>query len=163
MEKQFVAVLNQNRAALFKICKIYCADPEDRRDLFQEIVIQLWQAFPTFRGESGASTWVYRIGMNTAISNFRKTTNRRSTSPFSSFDMEIPELQDTAENPIDTGPLYQAIDQLNVIEKALVLLYLEDKSYDEMSAILGISKSNVGVKLNRVKTKLEKLIKTQTL
>lgn len=163
MEKQFVSLLNQNRAILFKICKMYCPDAEDRRDLFQEIVFQLWKAFPTFRQESNVNTWVYRVGMNTAISNFRKEKRRQSPAGFSLPDMDFPDFDKNENAPSETALLYQAIDQLSAVEKAMVLLYLDEKSYDEMAGILGISKSNVGVKLSRIKMKLEKIVKSITL
>jgi RNA polymerase sigma factor (sigma-70 family) len=163
MEKQFVSLLNQNRAILFKICKMYCPDVEDRHDLFQEIVFQLWKAFPTFRQESSMTTWIYRIGMNTAISNFRKEKRRQSPIPFSNLEVALPDLSEADDTSSETTLLYQAIDQLSIVEKAIVLLYLDDKSYDEMAVILGISKSNVGVKLSRIKIKLEKLVKSFTL
>ena len=162
MEKQFVILLNQYRPIVFKICKMYCPDAEDRRDLFQEIVFQLWKAYPTFRQEANVSTWMYRIGMNTAISNFRKEKRRNSPIAFSNLEMTIPDLYELDDGSADTALLYQAIEQLSVVEKAMVLLYLDDKSYEEMALILGISKSNVGVKLSRIKTKLEKLVKSLT-
>lgn len=158
MEKEFVSLLNQHRGIIFKICKVYCQQEDDRRDLFQEIVLQLWKAFPTFRHEANISTWMYRIGMNTAISNYRKEKIRKPAVAFSKLTFPLPDLSESEENIMETALLYKAINHLSQIEKALVLLYLDEKSYEEMSVILGISKTNVGVKLNRIKTKLEKLI-----
>lgn len=160
MEKEFVSLLNQHRGIIFKICKIYCQNEEDRQDMFQEIVLQLWKAFPGFRQEANVSTWMYRIGMNTAISSYRKEKIRLSPVSFSKLAYPPPDVSETDDFAHEIAPLYTAIEQLSQIEKALVLLYLDDKSYEEMAAILGISKSNVGVKLNRVKVKLEKLIKS---
>ncbi|WP_159466675.1 RNA polymerase sigma factor [Dyadobacter sp. 3J3] len=160
MEKEFVRLLNQHRGIIFKICKIYCQKEEDRQDLFQEIVLQLWKAFPAFKQDANVSTWMYRIGMNTAISNYRKEKIRKSPVSFSNLPYPLPDFSETDDFIIETAPLYKAIDQLSQIEKALVLLYLDDKSYEEMAEILGITKSNVGVKLNRIKAKLEKLIKS---
>lgn len=163
MEKEFIILLNQNRTILYKICRVYCKETDDRKDLFQEIVFQLWRAYPSFKEEANISTWMYRIGMNTAISNFRKEKRRQAPVAFSTMKSALPELADTENNAVETTTLYQAIDLLTQIEKALVLLYLEDKSYEEMAEILGISKSNVGVKLSRIKTKLEKIIKSFTV
>jgi len=160
MEKEFVSLLNQHRGIVFKICKIYCQKEQDRQDLFQEIVLQLWKAFPAFKHEANISTWMYRIGMNTAISNYRKEKTRQPPVSFSNLPYLLPDLSETDDFIIETAPLYKAIDQLSQIEKALVLLYLDDKSYEEMSEIIGITKSNVGVKLNRIKAKLEKIIKS---
>ena len=141
---------------------MYSKDIDDRQDLFQEIVLQLWRAFPSFKNESNVSTWMYRIGMNTAISNYRKEKRKQSPTPFSDLLSELPDLVDDHDIPPETAPLYKAIDQLSSIEKAIVLLYLEDKSYEEIAGILGIGKSNVGVKLTRIKGKLEKIIKSFT-
>ena len=160
MEKEFVSLLNQHRGIIFKICKIYCQNQDDRQDLFQEIVLQLWKAFPSFKYDANVSTWMYRIGMNTAISNYRKEKTRQPAVPFSNLPYPLPDLSDTDDFIIETAPLYHAIEQLSQIEKALILLYLDEKSYEEIAEIIGITISNVGVKLNRIKAKLEKLIKS---
>lgn len=162
MEKEFINLLNQNRGILYKICRMYCKEAADRQDLFQEIVLQLWKAYPSFKQQSNVSTWMYRIGMNTAISNYRKQKKRQPPVAFSNMNSPLPDLSDSDDIPVETAVLYKAIDQLTQIEKAVVLLYLEDKSYDEMAIILGIGKSNVGVKLNRIKIKLEKIMKSIT-
>lgn len=162
MENEFITLLNRYPGLLHKVCKVYCPAAEDQKDLFQEIVLQLWKAFPSFRHEANASTWMYRIALNTAISTFRKTTRKPPPTPFSHLAFQPPDPPDPATAPDPTTPLYAAIDQLTTVEKALVMLYLDEKSYDEMATILGISKSNVGVKLNRIRTRLEKLIKPLT-
>ncbi|SEJ67229.1 RNA polymerase sigma-70 factor, ECF subfamily [Dyadobacter koreensis] len=162
MEKEFIDLLNQHRGIVYKICRMYCQDSDDRQDLFQEIVLQLWKAYPTFKRESNVSTWMYRIGMNTAISNYRKEKRKQSPTAFSNMLSEIPDPADTHDIPPETATLYKAIDQLSTVEKAIVLLYLEDKSYEEISGILGIGKSNVGVKISRIKGKLEKILKSFT-
>ncbi len=162
MEKEFIALINQYPGILYKVCKVYCHEEEDRSDLFQEIVLQLWRAFPTFKHAANASTWMYRIAMNTAISVYRKDQRRQRPTPFSHLPFPMADLPDESAPSVEMAQLYQAIDQLTVVEKAVVMLYLDDKSYDEMSQILGITKSNVGVKLNRIKSKLEKMIKTTT-
>ncbi len=124
--------------------------------MFQEIVLQLWKSFPTFRGESKLSTWMYRIALNTAISGFRK--KRITTTELSSISYQ---LQDTATAPQEEEmkALYAAIEKLTDIEKSIVLLYLEDKPYDEIADITGITANYVAVKMNRIKEKLRKLIK----
>ncbi|GAB3935557.1 RNA polymerase sigma factor [Larkinella terrae] len=161
MEKEFVILLNRHPGILYKVCSLYCQEPEDRKDLFQEIVLQLWKAFPAFKNESAITTWMYRIALNTAISNFRKRTQKPQPIAFSTSELQIPDLKDDHFEEERTQ-LYTAIGQLSPVEKAVITLYLDDRSYDEMATILGISKSNVGVKLNRIKLKLEKLIKATT-
>lgn len=162
MEKEFILVLNRHPGILYKVCRVYCPNEEDRKDLFQEIVLQLWQAFPSFRREANPSTWMYRIALNTAISNFRKKARKPPPTPFSHLPFPISDFADEETRPDEITQLYAAIDHLSTIEKALVMLYLDEKSYEEMAAILGISKSNVGVKLSRVRLKLEKLVQPLT-
>jgi len=160
MEVDFINLINNNRALIFKVCNIYCRDPEGRKDLFQEVVLQLWKSFPGFRKESAHSTWIYKVAINTAISNLRKESRKPEKHSLNLLDFEIPDL--TANNLVDDQweMLKLAIEKLTEIEKAILLLYLDEKSYEEMSEIMGISSSNVGARLNRIKTKLIKLVKT---
>ena len=152
MDKEFIDILNNHRGLLYKVCNLYCTDQEDRKDLFQEIVLQIWKSWGSFRRESKLSTWMYRIALNTAITHFRK--EKRSGSPVSLAEIEIPDINDSEEREESVRELFTAIDRLNKVDKSLILLYLEDKSYDEISEITGFSKSNVGVRLMRIKTKL---------
>ena len=160
MEKEFIHLINSHRGLLYKICNLYCDEAEDRKDLFQEIVLQLWKAYPNFRKESSISTWMYRIGLNTAISNFRKASKGIFQTSMQDEVFQVPDPDHFTQDNGRIAVLHQAIGKLNTIEKAVIMLYLEEKSYEEMAAILGISKSNVGVKLNRIKSNLEKTIKT---
>ncbi|MFC5411853.1 RNA polymerase sigma factor [Larkinella bovis] len=161
MEQEFVTLLNRHPGILYKVCSLYGKTPDDRNDLFQEIVLQLWKAYPVFKKESTFTTWMYRIALNTAISNYRKVARKPQTVSFSELDLQIPDLHDNATDE-QSSLLYDAIEQLSAVEKAVIMLYLDDKSYDDMAAIIGISTSNVGVKLNRIKAKLEKLIHSAT-
>jgi RNA polymerase sigma factor (sigma-70 family) len=151
MKNDFVKILNDHRALLYKVCNVYCRDPEDRKDLFQEIVLQVWKSLKTFRNESTIGTWMYRIALNTAITHFRKEKQR------SELKISIGEIQHHDEGTNEEqkiNELLNAIETLDKIDKSIVLLYLEEKSYDEISEITGLTKSNVGVRLNRIKTKL---------
>jgi RNA polymerase sigma-70 factor (ECF subfamily) len=158
MEEEFIELINKYRALIFKVCNLYCHDPESRKDLFQEIVLQLWKSYPGFRRESASSTWIYRVALNTAISNFRKELKKPERTSITTADFEIPDISvwDEKEN---SSILHLAISRLTEIEKAIIMLYLDEKTYDEISEIIGISNSNVGARLNRIKTKLSKLIK----
>jgi len=142
---------------IYKVCRMYAYTTADREDLFQEIVIQLWKAYPKFKGESKFSTWLYRVALNTAITGLRKKKDFiESREP-----TQLPE-QISEENPgreEELGQLYKAIDQLNQVEKAIIMLYMEDRSYEEMEEILGISQGNLRVKMNRIKDKLRQLTK----
>lgn len=160
MEKEFISLINQHAGIIYKVCNLYLQETEDKRDLFQEIVLQLWRAFPNFRSEAQPSTWMYRIALNAAISNFRKQAKGVSTNSLSEAAFQIPDpLQFFQENE-NISILHRAIGLLSTIEKAIILLYLEEKTYEEIAEVIGISKSNVGVSLSRIKSKLEKIFKS---
>jgi len=159
MEKEFLQLINKHRGIIYKVCNLYGKDEMFRKDLFQDIVYQLWRSFPSFKGEAMASTWMYRVALNTAISQFRKDMRVPDRLPLSESDLEIPDIGSYQEDQDKRNALRQAIEHLTEIEKAIVMLYLEEKSYAEISDIMGITPSNVGVKLTRIRLKLEKIIK----
>ena len=160
MEKEFLKAVHDYQRIIHKLCRIYRDTPEDQEDLFQEIVIQLWKAFPKFRGESKFSTWLYRIGINVAITQYRKHKNRIYETDIESLKFELPADELSLEQEEQLQQMYSAISQLNDIEKAIVMLYLEDRSYDEMEEIMGISNGNLRVRMNRIKEKLRQITKT---
>jgi RNA polymerase sigma-70 factor (ECF subfamily) len=149
---EFTRDIEANQKILKKICCLYGVDEEDRQDLFQEMVGQLWKSYPTFSGKSKFSTWLYRVALNTALYHLRKTRKQKLSE-----DMMADLYQSFEKNERlaeDLKMLYQSINQLNKIDRAIVLLYLEQRSYRDMAEILGISTSNVSVKLGRAKEKL---------
>ncbi len=158
LENKFVKELQANQGIIHKICRAYTKGEVQHKDLFQEISIQLFKAYPKFKGESKFSTWMYRVAINTAISLYRKSKRQVKTSEI--FDnlkeLEYKGYDDTKDKQVDL--LYQAINSLNDIEKALVLMYLEDKPYVEISQVLGITEVNARVKMNRAKTKLKNIL-----
>jgi RNA polymerase sigma-70 factor (ECF subfamily) len=158
-QQEFLQLINTHQALLHKVCRVYCDDAIDRQDLFQEIVIQSWKAYPNFRREAKFSTWLYRIALNTAISDLRKK-DRRVRLSFPENAPEITADYSGDEKDEQLKSLYAAISLLGEIEKAIVMLYLEDKSYEEMEDILGINQNNLRVKMNRIKEKLRKLTKS---
>lgn len=153
MEKELLDILNGNRGLIFKVCNFYCRDAEDKKDLFQEIVYQVWKSHNDFRNESKLTTWIYRIALNTAITHFRKE-KRNPKDRLSLQTIQIPDLSGDDGKEELLAQMFSAINDLDRIDKSIILLYLEDRSYDEISDITGLSKSNVGVRLNRIKTKL---------
>ncbi|HVS96950.1 MAG TPA: sigma-70 family RNA polymerase sigma factor [Puia sp.] len=155
----FIELVNANRNILYKICRMYGATDPDRQDLFQEIVIQLWRSYPSFRGEARFSTWLYRIALNTAISDLRKQRRHGPAPDPEQLSIPLQDLQYASDKAEQLQQLYAAIDRLTEVEKALTMLYLEDKSYQEMEEILGISQNNLRVKMNRIKEKLRKMTK----
>ena len=158
LEHQFVTNLEKHQNIAHKICRIYTNDQDSHKDLFQEITIQLWKAYPKFRGDSKFSTWMYRVALNTAITLYRKKKRSIKTQDYDTvhFKIKAEEYDNEAERHLKI--MYDAIKQLNDIDKALVFLYLEDKNYAEISYTLGITEVNARVKMNRLKTKLKNII-----
>ena len=154
-KKDFSELIEKNQAIIHKITMVYANSRADREDLFQEICLQLWKAYPNFREEAKFSTWMYRVALNTAISAIRKEKHKVVFEPLRETDRISDESTDTTEK---VKLLYRAISELNNIDKAMILLWLDEKSYDEIAEILGTSKSNVSVKLVRIKRKLEDLV-----
>lgn len=158
LENSFVELFEKHQNIVHKVCRLYTNNQDAHNDLFQEITIQLWKAYPKFRGDAKFSTWMYRVGLNTAITLYRKSKRTINTQAFDAvqFKIKAEEYDDTEEQQLKV--LYKAVHQLNDIEKALVFLYLEDKNYSEISETLGISEVNARVKMNRVKTKLRTIL-----
>jgi RNA polymerase sigma factor (sigma-70 family) len=157
--KEFEHHIREHELLLHKVCCIYAYNTTDRQDLFQEIVIQLWKAFPKFKGEAKISTWMYRIAINTAITGLRKKKDIIiSFEPYTLPEHPVDETT-ALQKEEQLKELYNAIDKLNQVEKAIVMLYMEDRSYEEMEDILGINQGNLRVKINRIKDKLKQLTK----
>lgn len=151
----FLVLIEKNKGIVYKIANAYCKDAEDRKDLVQEIIIQLWKAFSKYDERYRISTWMYRISLNVAISFYRK--GRKSLhSPLTESVIAVPAEEDQTEQEENVRLLYQFIGELDELNKALMLLYLEDNSYREMAEVLGISESNVATKIGRIKEKLRK-------
>lgn len=155
LKDEFTEKIFQHQALIHKICHMYRDSPEDREDLFQEIIYQLWKSYRTFSGRSKLSTWMYRIALNTALASFRK---KRVKLLFTEAVPETRTPQDFESSNPREELLFAAIRQLEEDERAVIALYLEDINYKEISEVLGISENNVGVRLNRIKKKLRKLI-----
>ena len=159
IQEAFIRLVNEHLGMLHKVCRLYCFTEHDRQDLFQEIIIQLWRSYPTFRGEARFGTWLYRIALNTAISGLRKQRRRVVPTDPVHLPAELQDIQYSAEKEEQLQQLYEAINRLTEVERALTMLYLEDKTYQEMEEILGISQNNLRVKMNRIKEKLRKMTK----
>ena len=163
MEKEFLHIIQKNQGIIHKVSNIYCDTDDDRSDLFQEIVAQLWKSYPTFRKESKVSTWMYRVALNTAITSFKKSKRRPDQNHLSFENFQIEDEKYDTETEENIKLLHKAIKQLTGIEKSIVLLYLESKKYEEIAEITGITQNYVRVKMNRVKKKLKKLMQTEEL
>lgn len=152
-EKEFLHKLNEHQKIIHKVCNLYMHFPEDKEDLFQEVTLQAWKAYHKFRGDAKFSTWLYRVALNTAITFFRKEKRQSFIDSVS----EIPDKQVSSEKDQieeQTQAMYLAIGELSKINKAIVMLYLEDYSYAEISDIIGITANNIAVKMNRIKGRL---------
>ncbi|MGG5208658.1 RNA polymerase sigma factor [Chryseobacterium sp. MIQD13] len=155
LEKSFVEFFKPNQRLIHKVCRIYTDNGEDHQDLFQEITVQLWRAFPGFRGEAKFSTWMYKVALNTAMTLFRKPQRKE----LQHIDIDVSSLKmeyDTYEDDeYKLKKMYKAIHELSDVEKALIMMYLDDKPYKEIGEILGITEGNARVKMNRAKNNLK--------
>lgn len=156
-EKKFISLINEHQGLIHKVCIMYENDRDVRNDLFQEIVLQLWKSFSSFRGESKISTWMYRIALNTAISGYRKQTRLVRTEDLREMHLNISEAgsDDYDEN---FQRLQWAIRQLTEIERAMIMMALEEIPYEEIAETIGITQNNVRVRMNRIREKLKKLM-----
>ena len=157
-EREFSTIIENNKKLIYKIANAYCENSEDRKDLFQEIVLQLWRAFPKYNPQFAITTWLYRIALNVSISYYRQSKNKKiQTISDNEYILEIAEIPDL-ENPKNEQlkQLHQFISELKELDKALILLYLEGNKQDVIAEILGISKTNVTTKIGRIKEQLKK-------
>ncbi len=150
-DEQFLDMIRQNEGIIYKVASFYADVDHPISDLYQEVVLNLWKSFASFRGDSKYSTWIYRIALNTCVSFYRRS--KRNVT-YVDISMDIP---DTVDNREDIQELYKLINRLGKIERALVLLYLDDKSYKEIAEITGLSITNVATKLSRIKEKLRQM------
>ena len=156
VKKQFLTLIKDNKGIILKICNSYCPNKNDREDLAQEIIYHLWKSGHTFNADHKFSTWMYRVALNVAISFYRKG---KKPGPVISMGEHLIDVEDKDEGNNEAEKnntlLLQFINELKELDRALIILYLENKSYDEISEILGITESNVGTKINRIKEKLK--------
>ncbi|WP_271766009.1 RNA polymerase sigma factor [Aquimarina algiphila] len=158
----FLEIIESHKLIIFKICNMYCKDTEDKKDLVQEVILQLWKSFPKYDESFKLSTWIYRISLNVSISNYRKLSTRQKYFDSMSHGNMVVAVDKTQDMEEQTHLLRQMIDQLNEVNKAIIILYLEEKSYEEIAAILSISKSAVGVRINRIKKIFKEKFKSLT-
>jgi len=161
LEKEFLQIIKRNKGIIHKVCNIYFNDQDDPNDLFQEIVAQLWKSFPSFREESKFSTWMYRVALNTAITTFKKTKRRPDQNRLTYENFQVKDENYDTETEDEIKNLHRAVAQLTGIEKSIVLLFLENKKYEEIAEITGITQNYVRVKMNRIKKKLKKFMETE--
>lgn len=157
VEEEFIKLISRHQGILQKICNIYFYEDPYRDDYYQEILIRLWKAYPSFKQDSSFSTWLYRVTLNAAIDLVRKQSIRPLHKELSSKEYLIHEPgSEDYENTDRKEQLYRAINQLSEMEKAIIILYLEGYGYKEIATIMGISETNTGVRINRIKNQLIK-------
>lgn len=154
-KETFIKAIKENESLIFKIASVYTNNADDKADLVQEIIYQLWKSFDSFNQQSSLSTWLYRVALNVAIYQLKIAKRRVSTIQI---DEQILNYQDDDSSLIEQKweVFRQQVESLNLLDKAIVMLYLDNKSYDEIAEIIGISVSNVGTKMQRIKEKLKK-------
>jgi RNA polymerase sigma-70 factor, ECF subfamily len=162
-DARFLELITANGPKILKICRVYAWERPDQDDLYQEILCQVWRAFPDLKEQAYANTWLYRVALNTAITFVRKHKSRQKHVISCDDEMiqQVPEPKPSHDPQTDEqlSELFRAISQLNETEKAVITLFLEELSYEEMASVLGITESNVGVLLHRAKKKLFTLMK----
>ncbi|GAB2584153.1 RNA polymerase sigma factor [Spirosoma areae] len=159
--ERFLTVLQTHKGIIYKVAHSYCTEAEDRKDLVQDIVVQLWNSFDTYSDQYKYSTWIYRIALNVAISVYRKETRRKPISqPLSDSILTLGGSANTDEGDENLNLLQQFIAQLKELDKALLLLYLDEKSHREIAEIMGMSETNIATKIGRIKTILRQKFST---
>jgi RNA polymerase sigma-70 factor (ECF subfamily) len=157
VEKKFIELIKNHQGILHKICNVYFIRNPYKEDYYQEILIRLWKSYPSFRNESAFSTWLYRVALNTAIDILRKENLQPVHTELSKVEYSIPDQEQNIESE-KRDTLYLALGHLSDVEKAIIILYLEDYSYKEIAELIGISENNTGVKINRIKNQLIKIM-----
>ena len=159
VEQEFLSVIREYERVIYKVCYLYTTPNATLNDLYQDVVLNLWRAYPKFRRECKISTWIYRIALNTCISFIRKEKNVPEFVPLSREADWMTEDNDPLQEML--RQLYRMINQLGQLDKSIILLYLEEKSYEEMAEITGLTVTNVATKLSRIKDKLKKMKKEE--
>jgi RNA polymerase sigma factor (sigma-70 family) len=152
-EKEFIASIQSNQGIIHKVCSLYMDTIQDKEDLFQEILLNAWKGIKNYKGDAKFSTWLYRVALNTAITFYRKDRRTVMTAELKEQFAALPDHVHDQEEMVSA--MYKVISGLSSIDKALVMLYLEDYSYQEIGDIMGITSNNVAVKMNRIKAKLK--------
>lgn len=153
-EQEFTNLVREHKTTIYTVCYMFSKDSQEIEDLFQEILVKIWQGFGSFRGESDIRTWIYRIALNTCINVDKKKKRAGEKVPLS---VNIDPFEDTNDKALQTKQLYSRINRLGLVDRSIVLLWLEGISYDEIGQIVGISAQNVSVKLVRIREQLKQM------
>ena len=154
LEEQFAQLVREHKHTIYTVCYMFSHDTDEVNDLFQETLINMWKGIDKFREESKISTWIYRVALNTCLLQERKKAKEVEKVPLT---MDVNLFEDDDEQTLQVRLLHQRIGRLGLVDRALVMLWLEGMSYDEIGSVMGISAQNVGVKLFRIKEQLKKM------
>lgn len=154
-EGEFIKLLQQHQGIIYKVCRVYSKQAEDWDDMYQEIALQAWKSFSTFRGEARFSTWLYRVALNTAITQYRRS--KKTTVIPEATDLMVSPASEPDPKEEQLKAMYRAIAELSEVDKAIVLLFLDDYPYEDIGQMMGITPNHVAVKMSRIKTKLQSL------
>jgi len=157
-EIEFEKLVYDYQGLIHKVCNIYFSSEADKEDLFQDITINLWKGLPSFKGNSKLSTWIFRVSLNTALTKLRKSKRSRIFYSDKIYEKGSVDSDDRENTDLQTKALYFGIDKLKPLEKAIILLHLEEHPNQEIADIIGITKNNLTVKLVRIRKKLKKII-----
>jgi len=160
---RFVELIHEHQGILHRVCSVYAKQAADRQDLFQDMVLQLWRSFASFRGQSSITTWIYRVALNTALLERRKASRRPNLIPSSEGEVDHLAAIDPPTERDELETLRTCIQELPSLDRAIVLLHLEERSYDEIAEITGLSRSNVSVRLVRLKERLRRALEAKGL
>lgn len=158
IKEQFLDILERNIGIIIRISRVYTKVEQDKEDLINDITLELWKSFKSFKGNSKISTWIYRVALNTSMNYKRKKRNDTLFSSINDFKTETSEWLNEQDNSEQSEILYRCIDDLNELNKAIILLYLDGNSHDDISEITGISKTNVGTRIGRIKEQIRNLV-----
>ena len=158
LSEQFLSVFEDNTGIIIKIARAFTRTSHDREDLINDIALELWKSFKSFNGNSKISTWIYRVALNTSMNYKRKKRNDTLFSSINDFKTETSEWLYEQDDSEQSEILYRCIDELNELNKAIILLYLDGNSHDDISEITGISKTNVGTRIGRIKEQIRNLV-----
>jgi RNA polymerase sigma-70 factor (ECF subfamily) len=158
IKEQFLDILERNIGIIIRISRVYTKVEQDKEDLINDITLELWKSFKSFNGYSKISTWIYRVALNTSMNYKRKKRNDTLFSSINDFKTETSEWLNEQDNSEQSEILYRCIDDLNELNKAIILLYLDGNSHDDISEITGISKTNVGTRIGRIKEQIRNLV-----
>jgi RNA polymerase sigma-70 factor (ECF subfamily) len=154
LKEKFTRLVRENKSTIYTVCYMFSQDYNEVSDLFQEVLIHIWKGIESFREDSKVSTWIYRVALNTCLLQERKKSREVEKVPLT---MDINFFEDEDIRSLQVRQLHERINRLGLVDRAIVMMWLEDMSYDEIASVMGITPQNVGVKLLRIKEQLKKM------